>query len=160
MRDELLRDDEPPLRDFVLRDEVLRDDDEPPVRDELLRDADPPLRDDAPDPPDAFFARVAAAFFAAVLRFVAARLRVVAAFCAASERAFFGPPRARSSSWSATLRSSSTVPRTSLPELSPASAIARAARLRRPLCRSFLNRSLSNDALAIVSSLREPLRPS
>jgi hypothetical protein len=43
-------------------------------------------------------ARVAAPFFAAVLRLAASRLRVPAAFFAAAERDALGPPRARSSS--------------------------------------------------------------
>jgi hypothetical protein len=77
-------------------------------------------------------------------------LRVAAPFFAAAERDFaLLPPRTLLSSSSARPRSSSTVPRTSFDELSPASAIARAARLRTPALRSLLNRSLSRDGLAI-----------
>jgi hypothetical protein len=119
------------------------------------RDAAVPDRDDVDRELDARdvldLARVAAPTFAAVLRFVAVRLRVVAAFFAAVERDF-APPRALSSMVSASERSSSTVVRTSFDELSPASAIARAARLRSPLERSFLKRSLSSVALAMFSS--------
>jgi hypothetical protein len=59
-------------------------------------------------PGDERFARVAAAVLAAVLRFVAARLRVAAPLFAAVER-FFTLPRARFSIVSASERSSSTV---------------------------------------------------
>ena len=165
LRDEPDRDD-PPLRDELLRDELLRD--------ELLRDApdrdDPPLRELEPldrddvdrepvdrepldrdelDVPD-LRARVAAAFFAAALRLADDVLRVAAPFFAAAERDFDElPPRTLLSSSSARPRSSSTVPCTSRGALVPASAIARAARLRMPLSRSRLKRSLSRADLAI-----------
>jgi hypothetical protein len=103
-------------------------------------------------PDVARFARVAAAVLAAALRLVAARLRVAAPFFAAAERVFFPPPRALSSRVSARERNSSTVFCTSFEELSPASAIARAARFRRPLARSLSNRSLSSVGFAMVSS--------
>ena len=67
---------------------------EPPERDELL-DRELELRElverEEPDelPVVAFFARVAAPFFAAVLRLAASRLRVPAAFLAAAERDAF-----------------------------------------------------------------------
>jgi hypothetical protein len=105
---------------------------------------------DVPD--DDRFARVAAPALAAVLRLAAARLRVAAPFFAAAERVLFAPPRALPSIASASERSSSTVLCTSFEELSPASAIARAARLRRPLARSLSNRSLSSVGFAMVSS--------
>ena len=76
----------PPDRELPDRDPVERER-EDVERDELDRDE----LDDEPD-----FARVDAAFFAAVLRFVAARLRVAAPFFAAAERDFEvdPPPRA------------------------------------------------------------------
>jgi len=108
---------------------------EPPdERDEV--DREPELREllDVPD----LRARVVAALRAAVLRFVASRLRVAAPFFAAAERDFeLVPPRTLLSSSSASPRSSSTVPRTSFGEFAPASAIARATRLRMPLWRSL-----------------------
>jgi hypothetical protein len=143
---------EPPLRELLLRELLLR---EPPLRelpplderDELLRDELLLLRD---DPEAVLRARVAAPFCADVLRLAAARLRVAAPFFAAAERDFaLLPPRTLLSSSSARPRNSSTVPRTSFGELLPASAMARATRLRIPLARSLLNRSLSRDALAI-----------
>jgi hypothetical protein len=158
-------------RELLLREPLERDD--PPLRELLERD-DPPDRDDRPDrddPPDErddverelllrdvldvpdLRARVVAPFFAAVLRLAAARLRVAAPFLAAAERDFDElPPLTLLSSSSARPRSSSTVPRTSFGEFSPASAIARATRLRIPLSRSLLNRSLSRGDLAIRSS--------
>ena len=138
---------EPPERDAVERD--------PPERDEVDREELERVELERDEPEPLALARVVAAFFAAVLRLAAARLRVAAAFFAAAARDFDvepPPPRALFSIWSASPRSSSTVLRTSFPELSPASAIARAARFRNPLLRSLLNRSLSSVALAIVSS--------
>jgi hypothetical protein len=118
----------------------------PPDRDDVERELE--LRE--LDPPDvARFARVAAPVFAAVLRLAAARLRVAAPFFAAVERDLPAPPRALLSIVSASERSSSTVLCTSFEELSPASAIARAARLRSPLARSLLNRSASSVAFAM-----------
>lgn len=137
----------PPLRELLLREPLLLPDERDDVDRELL------LRDvlDVPDLRE----RVAAPFFAAVLRLADARLRVAAPFFAAAERDFeLEPPRTLVSSSSARPRSSSTVPRTSFGELLPASAIARATRLRIPLARSLLNRSLSRDALAIRFLLR------
>ncbi len=170
---ELLEREEPPLRDEPdrvdppLRDELDRDDEL--LRDELLRAepdrVDPPLREPDPlerddvdrepldrdelDVPD-LRARVVAPFFAAALRLAVARLRVAAPFFAAAERDFDElPPRTLLSSSSARPRSSSTVPCTSRGALVPASAIARAARLRMPLSRRRLKRSLSRADLAI-----------
>jgi hypothetical protein len=144
-------------REPLLRDPVER---VPPLRELLDRDDPPDERDDVErelvlrevlEVPD-LRARVVAAFFAAVLRLAAARLRVAAPFFAAAERDFDELPRSLLSSSSARPRSSSTVPRTSFGEFSPASAIARATRLRIPLSRSLLNRSLSRGDLAIRSS--------
>ncbi len=159
LRDELLRvppERVPPERDELeLRDELLRDVLRAPLvfRAPLLRVVfrAPPLRE-LLEPLD--FARVAAPLRAAVLRLAAVRLRVAAAFFPPAERPLDvdPPPRALLSIWSASPRSSSTVLRTSFDELSPASAIARAARLRKPLARSLLNRSLSSVALAMFSS--------
>jgi hypothetical protein len=130
-----------PLREL---DPLLRD--PPDERDDVERDELELLPD---------FARVAAPLRAAVLRLAAARLRVLAPFFAAAERDFeLDPPRTLLSSSSARPRNSSTVPRTSLGELLPASAIARATRLRIPLARSLLKRSLSRPDLAIRLLLR------
>ncbi|MEA2405474.1 MAG: hypothetical protein QOE08_2121 [Thermoleophilaceae bacterium] len=89
-------------------------------------------------------ARVVAAFFAAVLRLVAARLRVAAAFCAAALR-LPGPPVTRSSSSAASARRSATEVCTTfgvaLPPLLAASAMVRATRLRSPRARSISNNS-------------------
>jgi hypothetical protein len=169
---ELLERDDPLERDPLERDPPLRElllplplrellDREPPLRELLDRDDPPDERDDVErelllrdelDVPD-LRARVEAPFFAAVLRLAAARLRVAAPFLAAAERDFDElPPLTLLSSSSARPRSSSTVPRTSFGEFSPASAIARATRLRIPLSRSLLNRSLSRGDLAIRSS--------
>jgi hypothetical protein len=161
-RELLERDDpperEPPERDDPLERELLLP---LPLRELLDREDPPDERDEVErelllravlDEPD-LRARVVAPFFAAVLRLVAARLRVAAPFFAAAERDFDElPPRTLLSSSSARPRSSSTVPRTSFGEFSPASAIARATRLRIPLSRSLLNRSLSRGDLAIRSS--------
>jgi hypothetical protein len=139
---ELLERDEPPEREPPLRELLLREL-PPDERDELDREL---LLLDVPD----LRARVVAALRAAVLRLADSRLRVAAPFFAAAERDFeLLPPRTLLSSSSARPRSSSTVPRTSFGEFCPASAIARATRLRMPLSRSLLNRSLSSDALAI-----------
>jgi hypothetical protein len=160
---------EPPERDEVERELLLR---EPVEREvDLERELDP-LREPPDERDDVDFAaeerelllreledpeperaRVAAPLRAAVLRLAAARLRVAAPFFAAAERDLaLLPPRTLLSRSSASPRSSSTALRTSFDELSPASAIARAVRLRIPLARSFLNRSLSSDALAIPFS--------
>jgi hypothetical protein len=82
-------------------------------------------------------------------------LRVAAPFLAAADREREDvPPRTLLSSSSARPRSSLTAPCTSLGAFSPASAIARAVRLRMPLSRSFLKRSLSRPDLAIRLLLR------
>jgi len=149
------------LREPLERELVLR---EPPDRDEVDREdeerepleREPPERDvlDVPDLP----ARVAAPLRAAVLRLAAVRLRVAAPFLAAAERDLeLLPPRTLLSSSSAKPRSSSTAPRISFGEFSPASAIARATRFRIPLARSLLNRSLSSDAFAIPFLLHRGL---
>lgn len=79
------RDDVPPERDDVERELVERD----PLDRELLDREELGVA--------VLRVRVAAPFFAAVLRLAAWRLRVPAAFFAAAERDAFVPPRARSS---------------------------------------------------------------